>query len=481
MSQLAASALNPPINGRQYAYAPSTGEVFDITGGQLKQLSGSAADSIKTTYGSQIRQLQNPTGTQPPPAAPGAQGGTAPGPQAPSSGVGNTTFDVSGVSPLTDLISQFDDQNIDDQNSFGGIKEFLYYPSNIGESGQDRITITQISYLPGNVTNALTGSLGSRESDFNSSKVNTLGMVVLPIPNELSEANQTSWGEDSLSTISAALMGSSANLVTSIASGSAQGTLGTLENMANDVRSGAISNRLKQFLTVNAAASVLKLGGINVNPEAYISRVTGTAINPNLELLFNGPKLRQFGFQFKLTPRNEKEARNIRSIIKFFKKGMAPRRSTKEELSIFLGAPNVFRIKFKSGKTNNELNSVGKIKTCALTSFNANYTPDGFYAAYTDPNAGGSQPIAVVINLGFAELTPIFNDEYDGNSPSVGPEFVQENAKSFNVEGPNYIQGAIQGPTPNGGTLDEANRQQQVDRIRQQALIDAAGPLPGGG
>jgi hypothetical protein len=474
MSQLSASALNPPINGKQYAYAPSTGEIFDITGGQLKQLSGSAADSIKTTYGSQIRQLENPTGTLPPPAAPGAQGGTPPGPQAPSSGIARTTFDVSGENPLTDLISQFDDPN-----SFEGIKEFLYYPSNIGESGQDRITITQIEYVPGNVTNALTGSLGNRESDF--PKENSLGMVVLPIPNELSEANQTSWGEDSLSTISAALMGKSANLVTNIASGNAQGTLGTLQDITNAVGSGPISNRLKQFLTVNAAASVLKLGGINVNPEAYISRVTGTAINPNLELLFNGPKLRQFGFQFKLTPRNEKEARNIRSIIKFFKKGMAPRRSTKQDVSIFLGAPNVFRIKFKSGETGKELDSVGKIKTCALTSFNANYTPDGFYAAYKDNNAGGSQPIAVVINLGFAELTPIFNDEYDGNSPSVGPEFVQENAKSFNVEGPNYTQGAIQGPTPSGRTLDEANRQQQVDRIRQQALIDAAGPLPGGG
>lgn len=456
---------------------------FDINSesinGLKTQLSSELTNSSNDILSGAVSPSPYFTGTLPPPSqgeqpapiepgAPGDGGGSAP-----SSGVGNTTFDVSGADPLTNLISQFDDPN-----SFAGIKEFLYYPSNIGESKQDKITITQIKYVPGNVTSALTGSLGNRESDF--PKEESLGMVVLPIPNELSEVNQTSWGEDSLSTISAALMGKSANLVTNIASGSAQGTLGTLKEITNAVGSGAISNRLKQFLTVNAAASVLKLGGINVNPEAYISRVTGTAINPNLELLFNGPKLRQFGFQFKLTPRDEKEARNIRSIIKFFKKGMAPRRSTKEELSIFLGAPNVFRIKFKSGETNNELDSVGKIKTCALTSFNANYTPDGFYAAYTDPNAGGSQPIAVVINLGFAELTPIFNDEYDGDSPSVGPEFVQENAKSFNVESsssssvPNYTQGALQGPTPSGRTLQE---QQQI----QQILIDAAGPLPGGG
>jgi hypothetical protein len=39
-----------------------------------------------------------------------------------------------------------------------------------------------------------------------------------------------------------------------------------------------------------------------------------------------------------------------------------------------------------------------------------------------------------VISLGFAELTPIFNDEYDGDSPSVGPDFVQEKAKPFTIE-----------------------------------------------
>jgi len=369
-------------------------------------------------------------GTAPPPAAAGAQSGTNPGP----SGIGST-FDTSNTPGLGDLTSKFEDKG----NSFKGIEQFLYYPSNIAGSEQDKITISQITYVPGDVTNALTGTLGNRELDFtNNSKVKTLGMVILPIPNELSEANQTAWGEDSLSTISAALMGKGVDLVGDISSGRLGATLGNLKNFVDNIKTdgGAINNRLKQFLTVNAAASVLKLGGINVNPEAYISRVTGTAINPNLELLFNGPKLRQFGFQFKLTPRDEKEARNIRSIIKFFKKGMAPRRSTKQDLSIFLGAPNVFRIKFTSGKNGKELDSVGKIKTCALQSFSANYTPDGFYAAYNDPKAGGSQPIAVVINLGFAELTPIFNDEYDGDSPSVGPDFVQENAKAFNVEQP---------------------------------------------
>ena len=429
---------------------------FDINATNITLIKNKLADTLQQYDVDLTSGARNPSSyftgqipgrpVQPPPASAGAQSGTNPGPS--SSGVG-TTFDVGNYAdnPLNNLISQFED---DKNNSFEGIKQFLYYPSNIGGSGQDKITITQIEYVVGDVAGALTGTLGNRELDSNSkdhSKVRTLGMVTLPIPNEISEANQTAWGEDSLSSISAALMSKALPAVASIASGEVGATLGNLQKAATTLGNPTITNRLKQFLTVNAAASVLKLGNINVNPEAYISRVTGTAINPNLELLFNGPKLRQFGFQFKLTPRDEKEARNIRSIIKFFKKGMAPRRSNKETLSIFLGAPNVFRIKFTSGETGRELDSVGKIKTCALQSFSANYTPDGFYAAYKDPSAGGSQPISVVINLGFAELTPIFNDEYDGDSPSVGPDFVQENAKPFTSVpqpgSPNFI-----GPVP---------------------------------
>jgi hypothetical protein len=99
---------------------------------------------------------------------------------------------------------------------------------------------------------------------------------------------------------------------------------------------------------------------------------------------------------------------------------MAPRRSASNpDASFFLGTPNVFKIKFLSGNT--ELKSIGKFKTCALVSFTANYTPDGFYAAYNDSAAGGSQPISVTMQMGFNELTPVFSDEYGDTEDDVGP------------------------------------------------------------
>ena len=298
-------------------------------------------------------------------------------------------------------------------------------------------------------------------------------MVTLPMPNDISESNQVGWGEDNLSNLGAALMSAGMGVVNPFSQGKfGEASSALINKMGEIMTNEAVGTRGRQFLLANAAASIIKKGGINVNPESYISRVTGAAVNPNLELLFNGPKLRAFQFGFKMTPRSAKEARNIRAILKFFKRGMSPRRSTKNENSFFLGTPNVFKIKYASSSS--ELGSIGKIKTCALTSFNINYTPDGFYAAYDDGDAGGSQPIAVTMQLGFVELTPVFSDEYD-DSLNVGPN--QFEGITYTPESstePNYTQGAPQGPTPSGRTLQE---QQQI----QQILIDAAGPLPGGG
>ena len=110
------------------------------------------------------------------------------------------------------------------------------------------------------------------------------------------------------------------------------------------------------------------------------TRATGQVLNNNLELLFTGPSLRQFSYSFRFTPREEAEARMVRSIIKMFKKAMAPQ---KDDAEMFLKSPHVFKLKyyFKNGRQHPYLN---KIKTCALRSFNVQYAPDGSYMTYDD-------------------------------------------------------------------------------------------------
>lgn len=299
---------------------------------------------------------------------------------------------------------------------------FLKYPISMNK-GQDRIMFVQKRYVaPDILVNGKVNTdkikAGNLSTDrFSDSKQDILGTVTLPMPNDISETNVTAWGEDSLSSLAALVGGAALSGVDELSSGNVPGTVDEIMNLIKTATgTGPASEIIQQLLTLNAAAAVTNKAGININAEAFRSRITGTAINPNLELLFQGPKLRSFGFQFKMIPRSEKEAERIRRIIKFFKKGMAPKRSKTAEAAYFLGAPNIFDIHFRAGEDestgwDNDLASIGKIKTCALQQCLVNYTPDGFYAAFQDSKVR-SQPIAVTMQLAFTELTPLYNDNY---------------------------------------------------------------------
>ena len=162
-------------------------------------------------------------------------------------------------------------------------------------------------------------------------------------------------------------------------------------------------------ITNNDVASFFASRAVGNN--SLFTRATGKVLNPNLELLFNGPSLRSFAYNFRFTPREEREAREVRRIIKFFKKNMAPQRVPSK---LFLKTPNVFKLKyiFKGGRQHPFLN---KIKMCALQSFNVTYAPDGSYMTYDD----GSMT-AYNVSMTFGELNPIYENDYDDNSNDMG-------------------------------------------------------------
>ena len=332
---------------------------------------------------------------------PGASGDNTGG----QSGSGTPPETPSAPATFTTTSETFNKNNNKKYNS-----SFLQYPLNM-DGGQDRIVITQSTYKPADLLSG--GKFDTKKItnlSSNNRKDELLGTVTLPMPNDISETNITAWGEDNLSSLTALIGGAALSGVSALSDGNVPGTTQKLIELFQRAGGDAATNEtIKQLLTLNAAAALTQKAGISFNPEAFRSRITGTAINPNLELLFQGPKLRSFGFQFKMIPRSEEEARNIRYIIKFFKKGMAPKRDASTQY--FLGAPNVFDIKFMGNETN-QLGSIGKIKTCALQQCSVNYTPDGFYAAFRDSNVD-SQPIAVVMQLAFTELLPIYNDNYN--------------------------------------------------------------------
>ena len=94
-----------------------------------------------------------------------------------------------------------------------------------------------------------------------------------------------------------------------------------------------------------------------------------------------------------------------------FKQSMAP---TRTESELFLKAPNTYKLQFLRGASQQDHDFLPRIKECALTSFDVNFTPDGNYATYRN-----SSMVAYELTFGFKELEPVFNHDYtdlDGDS-----------------------------------------------------------------
>ena len=260
----------------------------------------------------------------------------------------------------------------------------LRYPETLNQN-QDKLKISILKFAP----KKFSGLSFAERSTFTE---RVLGSVLLPVPNAVNDANSCSWGED---TMNAAQIAASDIAMQTITKGAGAG-MDTAEGIKDAaVKQGGAD--VKEALTQYFAGQATGVKGI-------LARTKGQVINPNMELIFNGPQLRPFNFTFKMSPRDERESITIKKIIRMFKQSMAPARS---ESSLFLKAPNTYKLQFLEGSSR-EHKFLPKIKECAMTGFNVNYTPDGNYATYRN-----SAMVAVELSFSFQELEPIFNNDYD--------------------------------------------------------------------
>ena len=86
--------------------------------------------------------------------------------------------------------------------------------------------------------------------------------------------------------------------------------------------------------------------GQNIGQNNLLARIGRGALNPNAELLFQGPVLRDFNFDFLMVARSDREGQEIRKIIRWFKEGLAP----KFQNSTFLQTPDIFKLEYQRGK-----------------------------------------------------------------------------------------------------------------------------------
>ena len=271
----------------------------------------------------------------------------------------------------------------------------LYYPTDIATNKQDRIKFS----MKTNEGSIIRSGLGIQNIERRPAG-DIKGSVTLPIVGGIQDSNSVKFNEGNLNPFQAFLVAGSMNIMESPTEELATRVGGIFGQAAKAFRNNnSYNNALKLYLAQEATST-----------QGLLSRATGAVLNPNLELLFDGPNLRDFSFVFRLSPRDETEASSVKKIIRFFKQGMSVK-STAD--ATFLKTPNVFNIKYESISSSGSVQnhpSIGRIKTCALISCSVQYTPDGSYMTFADD---ARTLTSYELALQFKELTPVYEDDYN--------------------------------------------------------------------
>ncbi len=288
----------------------------------------------------------------------------------------------------------------------------LIYPINRKNgNGGDFIKFEILNYQKSGLTNQNTiagGSVALPGMEYRDPG-KPLATIYLPIQSGIVEGMSVDWGGGELNPITAAFASAAYSTIDGAKTGLGgfYGGVATGANTIKDLFDNA-SPELRQFAVNYFVQQSVKSNNL-------LSRTLGGAINNNLELLFNGPMLRSFTFNFKLTPREQREAIVIKKMIRYFKKSMAPALSTAQ---LFLLAPNVFKISYVytgQGSLAEDHPYLNRIKVAALRDIAVNYTPDGNYMTYQDGSMTQYE-----INLTFGEIDPIYENDYELNEGLKG-------------------------------------------------------------
>ena len=327
----------------------------------------------------------------------------------------------------------------------------LQYPLDLNTDLQDYFEIQIFKYRPAGSlpsikdSNQIGGGEGGYASNSNrrgnrqNFRLQDLQSTIqLPMPPSIKDMNQVDWGSGAMSGLAASVMGPAINAL--LGGGSRAGvdaaidetgaknfaaqilayTRGTREGIADSVSQlmkGLGDKNFRRYEMVNAIAQGVAALGINIEVDQAITRVSGAVRNPNLELLFKSPTLRNFSFTIRLTPRSSDESKRIRMIIRALKQHSAAKvnpqlfkgNTSSDGSNFLLGSPDVFKLRYIKAKTQKDIKGLNKFKTCALNSISVDYTGEvGRFAAYEED----SQPVTTIISLSFTELTPIYDVDY---------------------------------------------------------------------
>jgi len=167
----------------------------------------------------------------------------------------------------------------------------MKYPINLQSEVQDVIKFSILEYSP----SLAAGSTGKKRivTLEGSSPIvqgsKRIGVITLPIPAGITDSNTVGWQDDTINDLQKAA-GDAAKIF--LKGGTADQTVKPLGDLADKATSPDGADAVRGIFT-NLAAQA---GGL-------MQRTQGAILNNNVELLFSGPSLRSFSFQFKFYPR----------------------------------------------------------------------------------------------------------------------------------------------------------------------------------
>lgn len=232
--------------------------------------------------------------------------------------------------------------------------------------------------------------------------------LYLPIPRQIQDANSVQYDSgriDPLEAVGAAL------IKQGIENPSFETVSRTFDLLVND-GVDLIGMNTDAIASAIAGRAIGALGG-NVTANALIARGSGAILNPNLESLFQGVKLRQFPFSFEFFPRNGREAVEVRNIIKVLKRSMSARNNRKKGKGVFIKQPDIFQLQYMKG--GGEHPFLNKFLPMHLTDMKINYSQSGTYSTFHD-----GTPTHMTMSCSFQEVNPVYQEDYDEAGKGVG-------------------------------------------------------------
>jgi hypothetical protein len=278
----------------------------------------------------------------------------------------------------------------------------LRYPSNITELETDYVSFEFFEYEPPFGKGAGQPGLDNFSAEtaynfYNASgivdgrKTKVLTPIILFMPEDIQAQYGARWGGADFGTGAVGMMRTFGNKLP-----------------APGVATSAFTGMVKSKLYDTVLKGINEVTGSNISLDQFMGSVSGTILNPNTEMLYQGSDLRTFALTFKMTPKNDDEAVKIKTICNTFKKAMLPDLGGQSFFYTkgvsLLTVPNLCQVTYMRGSKIHEYLPVYKL--CAIAGVDVNYTPDGAYATYE-----GGSPVSTQLTISFKETKILFAND----------------------------------------------------------------------